>query len=131
MLQIFFTFFVVGLLISGISIPLIKRRIPINNWYGVRLPNTMKDKDSWYETNYRAGKLLFILGLIISLVSSVFCFIISVDAVTYSIIMSLITLVGTIVLMVKSIMIANNITKQNKVQAVEEKDKMNPQNINS
>ncbi len=55
----------VGILCIAISIPLIKRKIKINNWYGVRLPQTMKNEEIWYEVNEKSGKHLFAFGAII------------------------------------------------------------------
>ena len=36
------TFVGTGLILIGIAIPLIYRKIKINNWYGIKLPQTMK-----------------------------------------------------------------------------------------
>ncbi|MBK7107409.1 MAG: SdpI family protein [Ignavibacteriae bacterium] len=34
----------VGILMIALSIPLILQKVKINHWYGIRLPETMKDE---------------------------------------------------------------------------------------
>ena len=57
-------FVITGLLLSGISIPLIQRRIKPNLWYGYRTRHTLSDPKIWYAANAYAGKRLFISGLV-------------------------------------------------------------------
>ena len=68
------TFFLAGLLFIGISIPLIKRKVKINSWYGIRLPQTMSNENVWYEVNAIMGKYLLVFGIIISGLSGYFFF---------------------------------------------------------
>jgi uncharacterized membrane protein len=51
------------LLLIGLSIPLIMRRIPPNGLYGFRTPATLKDEALWYDVNAYAGKRLLIAGV--------------------------------------------------------------------
>lgn len=51
-----------ALLIAGLAIPLIRRRVPPNDIYGLRVPATMADEWVWYEANARSGWDLLILG---------------------------------------------------------------------
>jgi len=53
-----------GLLLVGISIPLIQRRIKPNYWYGFRTRRTLSDPQIWYDVNAYAGQRLLISGLI-------------------------------------------------------------------
>jgi uncharacterized membrane protein len=39
-----------------------RRRVPPNRWYGIRLPSTVGDERVWYAVNGRSGRDLFILG---------------------------------------------------------------------
>jgi len=55
------TFFVAGIIISALALPLIKRKVKINSWYGVRLPQTMQSENIWYNVNSYMGKYLFYL----------------------------------------------------------------------
>jgi hypothetical protein len=53
-----------GLLLIGLSIPLIQRRIKPNYWYGFRTRRTLNDPAIWYNVNAYAGQRLLISGLI-------------------------------------------------------------------
>jgi hypothetical protein len=55
-------FSIVGLLMIGIAVPLIRRRIAPNGLYGLRVPATFSDEWVWYEANARSGRDLAILG---------------------------------------------------------------------
>jgi hypothetical protein len=56
-----------GLVMSALSIPLIRRKIPPNGLYGFRIRKTMENPDIWYPANRYAGKWLFGSGICISL----------------------------------------------------------------
>lgn len=62
-------FAVVGLVLIGISIPLIMRKVPPNSFYGCRTRKTLSDPKIWYEANHVSGIDFCISGLIV-LVSS-------------------------------------------------------------
>lgn len=57
-----------GLVVIGISIPLILRRIPMNAFYGVRIPKAFVSDANWYAINAYGGRVLAVVGAIISLV---------------------------------------------------------------
>jgi uncharacterized membrane protein len=54
-----------GVLISGMSVPLILRRVKPNRWYGFRTPRTLSDDRMWYEANAYSGRLSLGLGAIL------------------------------------------------------------------
>jgi len=64
-----------GLLLVGLSIPLLLRRVKPNWWYGFRVPKTLSDERIWYDSNAYAGKWLLISGAIHTVVSLVLYFI--------------------------------------------------------
>jgi hypothetical protein len=51
-----------GLLLIGLSVPLIRRRVKPNALYGLRVPATFADEWVWYEANARSGRDLLLLG---------------------------------------------------------------------
>jgi uncharacterized membrane protein len=53
-----------GLLLSVLAIPLIRRKIGANAWYGFRVPQTFADPEIWYAANAYAGKYLLGTGII-------------------------------------------------------------------
>ena len=46
----------VGILIIILNIPLAKRKIKMNRWYGVRIPKSFESDENWYKLN-EYGKL--------------------------------------------------------------------------
>ena len=68
-----FSFAALGLLFVGLSIPLMRGRIPPNRFYGFRTPKTLSDPKIWYEINRVQGNDLFVAGAVI-VISSVVMF---------------------------------------------------------
>ena len=64
----------VGLLFVGLSLPLIKGRVPPNSIYGFRTAKSLSDPKIWYEINRIAGVDLLIAGVLIMLGADVMLF---------------------------------------------------------
>ena len=62
-------FLLTGLLFVLLSIPMIKRRVKPNAWYGFRIPETTDNPEIWYPANVYAGKGLRISGLLTMIAS--------------------------------------------------------------
>lgn len=54
-----------GLLFFVLSLPLWLRLVPMNSFYGVRLPSTFASDQRWYDVNATFGKHLFIWSLLV------------------------------------------------------------------
>lgn len=52
-----------GLLLAGLSVPLILYKIPPNGLYGFRVRSTLEDPKLWYKSNAYAGKRFLVVGL--------------------------------------------------------------------
>lgn len=52
------------LVLMAAAVPLMRRRVPPNAWYGLRVPATLADREIWYAANVRAGRGLFGLALL-------------------------------------------------------------------
>jgi hypothetical protein len=52
-----------GLVLAGLSVPLILGKIPPNGLYGFRIPATMENSQLWYKVNTYSGKRLLVVGL--------------------------------------------------------------------
>ena len=52
-----------GLLLAGLSVPLIKHKIPPNGLYGFRVRSTVENPELWYKVNEYAGWRLLVTGL--------------------------------------------------------------------
>ncbi|MFA5164570.1 MAG: SdpI family protein [Candidatus Omnitrophota bacterium] len=68
---------VMGLLFIALGIPLAKRKIPMNYWYGFRLPKAFKSPELWYEINAYGGRQMVIWSVPV-LVTAIACFLIPV-----------------------------------------------------
>src|ERR1700678_2947320 len=44
-----------GILLFVISLPLIKRKVPMNDFYGIRIPAAFESEQKWYEINEYGG----------------------------------------------------------------------------
>src|SRR5687767_3385956 len=66
---------VIGLLLAGLALPLIQKRIPPNMWYGFRVRKTLSSPDIWYPANAYMAKYMLVWGLTIAITSFLFYFI--------------------------------------------------------
>jgi uncharacterized membrane protein len=64
-ISVYVAFPVISAVIILVGLPLATRRVPPNQWYGVRVPATMSDRAIWYEANAVTGLDLFRLGLVL------------------------------------------------------------------
>jgi hypothetical protein len=48
----------IAVLLMGLSVPLILRKVPMNDLYGVRFRASFKSERAWYEINAYGGKVL-------------------------------------------------------------------------
>lgn len=60
-----------GLLITGLAIPLIRRRVPPNGIYGVRTKASFASESDWYRINAIGGRYLAVSGFFIFLIGVV------------------------------------------------------------
>ena len=51
-------YLLLGLLLVGVSVPLIQRRVRPNPWYGFRTPKTLESETVWYDANEFSGRML-------------------------------------------------------------------------
>jgi hypothetical protein len=51
---------ITALVLIGVSLPLVWRKIPMNRWYGIRIPKAFKSEELWYDINAYGGKQLVI-----------------------------------------------------------------------
>ena len=58
-----------GVVFSGLAIPLMLKKVKIDAWYGIRVPDATINEKVWYQVNAIMGRYLFAFGLLISIVS--------------------------------------------------------------
>src|SRR3954468_20239219 len=51
-------FVIGGLVTFGVCLPLIYRKVRMNRWYGIRIPQAFVSDARWYEINEYGGRLL-------------------------------------------------------------------------
>ena len=107
------TFFITGIIFAALALPLIKEKIKINNWYGIRIPQTMHDEKIWYEVNKKMGKYLFTLGISISGLSLYFFLRPTSPEYIMVYLLLAILIMGTIFLVILSYKTANKIILKN------------------
>jgi hypothetical protein len=75
-----------GLVLAGLSVPLILHKVPPNGIYGFRIPATLQSPKLWYKVNAYAGRRLLLVGLGTSVGSFILFYIAdsSVDAYALS-----------------------------------------------
>ena len=62
MLALAIVFLVSGLMITGICMPMVYGKLPMNLWYGMRTKTTLQSEESWAHLNEIGGMLFSLLG---------------------------------------------------------------------
>jgi hypothetical protein len=53
-----------GLLLIGLSIPLMRGQVAPNSWYGFRIRLTLDNPEIWYPVNAWAARRLLVVGVV-------------------------------------------------------------------
>ena len=61
----FFVHCGIGLVTTAIAIPMVLRIVPMNRFYGIRIPKAFKSDRNWYAINAFGGWLLLAYGLLL------------------------------------------------------------------
>jgi uncharacterized membrane protein len=100
-----------GVLVIGLSIPMIQQKLKPNGWYGFRTTKTLSDEKIWYPANTYSGKLLLGVGILWVLSAVVLRFIpgIGSDLVTYNLTQAGVVLGSLVVLILLSLRYLNTL----------------------
>ena len=74
-LMFFFYLAATGLLFIGLSIPMLKGRIGMNIWYGVRFKAAFASDELWYDVNAYGAKQLIGGGIVLAIDALVVMFV--------------------------------------------------------
>lgn len=85
-----------GLLLMGISVPLVRRRVPPNGLYGLRVPATRRDAAVWYEANAQHGRDMMGVGAFVVACAVALPITTPLTAEAYSLGMSALLVVGAV-----------------------------------
>ena len=100
----------VGLLLIALAVPLMRRSVPPNGWYGLRVAATFADEWVWYEANAHSGRDLMILGAL-QMVVAVLPAVLGVPEISYAITNIAFLLAGTVAYALIGIRRANRLLK--------------------
>jgi hypothetical protein len=62
---------VAGLFVIGLALPLVKRKIRMNQWYGVRIQESFKSEERWFEINQYGGRLMVWWGVGLAIIAGI------------------------------------------------------------
>jgi len=62
-------------LFTGLAVPLIRRKVKMNRWYGVRISKAFESEDNWYQINAYAGKRLILWAFVLAAIGIVTFFV--------------------------------------------------------
>lgn len=111
MLILFIVFTLSGLLFVGLAVPMIRRQVPPNALYGLRVPATFADEEVWYEANRRSGWDLLRLGAALTVLAALLP-LLGVGRLAYALTWSAAALVGALALAVVGWRRANRLLRQ-------------------
>ena len=104
MLFMLILFVISGLLIIGLAVPLILRKVPPNIWYGFRLPSTVNNPEIWYPANeYSAWRILW-MGVSVIVAGIVGFAIPGMTAETYGLSIVVVIITGLIITLTQSLL---------------------------
>ena len=105
-------FTLVGLLLAGVSVPLMRRRVPPQRGYGLRVPATFADEWVWYEANARSGRDFLVFGLAFAALAAALPLFAEIDDSAYTLAMTAVLVAGVSAVAVVGTLRANRLLRQ-------------------
>ena len=107
MLQLVFG--AVGLLFVVVGLPLSRRQIRPNRWYGLRVPATLKSEKVWYQANAVSGRDFTGFGVSFTLFAVALPRFIHLPDDTYALTCATVLAVGTVIVAIRGIRLATRL----------------------
>lgn len=104
-------FVLCGALLVGLGVPMMRRRVPPNAWYGLRVPATLSDEKVWYEANAASGRDMVWLGGALVVLALVLPFF-GVSPEAYAFIWCAVLVVGAVATAVKGWRYADRLQRE-------------------
>src|SRR3954452_20064527 len=101
-----------GLILVGLSIPLIMGQIGPNPWYGFRVRRTLSDPAVWYAVNAYSAKWLLAVGIVNIVSAVVLYFVPEIDVAIYASCCGVIAVAGLAVGLVQSLRFLRSVSRQ-------------------
>lgn len=110
MLALLVLYIVTGLLLVGLSLPLIYCKIPPNPWHGFRVRATLEDEEVWYPVNEYAARRMLGVG-IAAVVAAVVLFPLLGNIGVYASALGCIVLLGLAVSLIQSLLYLRSLSE--------------------
>jgi len=62
---------IVALVIIGVSLPLVNRKVKRNRWYGIRIPEAFKSEERWLDINQYGGRLMIWWSIVVAVTAGI------------------------------------------------------------
>lgn len=85
----------VGVLFIALATPIIRRRVKMNQLYGVRFKQSFESDENWYAINEYGGKLLAANGVVMILIGFVGLLVPASDTLTVALALAPLTTIVT------------------------------------
>jgi uncharacterized membrane protein len=102
----------IGIVSILVGLPLARRLVRPNRWYGLRVPATFADEHVWYEANAVAGRDLMALGTLLLLVALVLPRVVPVSVPAYAAICAVVLVIGATIGMIRAWRLANRLLRE-------------------
>ena len=112
MVEFLALFVAIGLLYIALGVPLWRRRVRRNVWYGLRVPETLASDEVWYEANAICGKQFVQIGAALALLAAGLYFVPWSDPEDYALVLLGVLLVSTLVCAFWGIATAREISRR-------------------
>jgi len=101
-----------GAILIVVGLPLARRNVPPNRWYGVRIRATFADPEVWYEANATAGRDMIRLGIAVMVLSIVIPWIAPLRDSDYAGVLAAVVGVGALGFTIRSVRLANRLLRE-------------------
>lgn len=107
-----FSYAFFGLLMLGLAIPLIRRKIRPNGAYGFRYASAMNDPEIWYPVNAYGGRLMAIYGGVIVAAALLLAWLLPQNEGAYVLLMTLLMLGGLVPITILTYRLTRTLARQ-------------------
>lgn len=113
MVTILIAYLLTGLIFIGLAIPLIRRRIRPNPWYGFRIRQTLENPEIWYEANWYMGRYLLVIGILLIGVALGLYLVPQMDIGTYVVVCTVVLLAALGLSLIRGLGFVQKLVREN------------------
>ncbi|MBI0583499.1 MAG: SdpI family protein [Methanomassiliicoccus sp.] len=105
-------FILCGLLLIGLSVPLIRGKVAMNHVYGVRVRQAFVSEEAWYDINRYGGRQLLVGGILITVIGAAAVFVDMNEDVGALLLFTLLPLAVILTAAARSVLYARKVGKE-------------------